>query len=239
MMNLRDCKLVTLFLLGVGSFLFGLAALPLDRRLRGRRDSKLSTLLLCSAAGALLATSLLHILPTTRLVLAAQGERLGISFLSEIVICAGFLLIYFMEELMDVLLGVKLKTSLDLESNLSVLKPGRESGDQGDKKECCDESSECHSDMERSGEDEGDGNNSSSYNPKYEVKLSQSTNTMFPNYHSPDSIIVIQSTELKRKNSVRSPNRELSNQRKIESDQTEKKRRAASAFRDILVGEFH
>ena len=238
-MNLRDCKLVTLFLLGVGSFVCGLAALPLGRRLRGGGDSKLSTLLLCSTAGALLATSLLHILPTIRLVLAAQGERLGVSFLSEIVICAGFLLLYIMEELMDVFLGLKLKNSVALESGVSVLKPVRESGDQRDKKECCGESSDCQSDMERSGEDEEDGNNSSSYNPKYEVKLSQSTNTMFPNYHSPDSIIVIQSTELKRKNSVRSPKRELGNQKKIEADQTERRRRAASSFRDILVGEFH
>ena len=53
-------------------------------------------------------------------------------------------------------------------------------------------------------EEEADGNTNSSFNPKYSVTLSQSTNTMFPNYHSPDSIIVLQSTELKRNGSVRS-----------------------------------
>ena len=47
------------------------------------------------------------------------------------------------------------------------------------------------------------------YNPKYEVKLSQSTNTMFPNYEAPDSIISVAETpaengQKKRRHSINS-----------------------------------
>ena len=55
----------------------------------------------------------------------------------------------------------------------------------------------------------------SQFNPKYSVTLSESASTMFPNYHAPDSLVMIEaqlgpgegklkSSELKRKSSVKS-----------------------------------
>ena len=58
--------------------------------------------------------------------------------------------------------------------------------------------------------------NRSQFNPKYSVTLSESASDMFPNYQAPDSLVMIEaqlgpgggklksSTELKRKNSVKS-----------------------------------
>ena len=221
-MNLRDSKIVTLFLLGAGSFLFGLVTLPLRSRVMRKAGGVSSSLLLCPGAGALLAMSLLHVLPHTRQVLAPTGEQLGISFLPELVICSGFFLLYILEELADLLLGLRPRATESV----------RDTGD-------CGEASHCHNDIQRQteGEDEEDGNNASSYNPKYEVKLSQSTNTMFPNYHSPDSILVIQSTELKRNNSVRSPKKtKLNIEKKAEPIEIERKTRSPSAIRDLLLG---
>ena len=48
------------------------------------------------------------------------------------------------------------------------------------------QSSSCHSDMEMAGEEREAGKG---YNPKYEVQLSMTTSDMFPNYHSPESIV--------------------------------------------------
>ena len=58
--------------------------------------------------------------------------------------------------------------------------------------------------------------NRSQFNPKYSVTLSESASDMFPNYQAPNSLVMIEaqlgpgggklksSTELKRKNSVKS-----------------------------------
>lgn len=76
------------------------------------------------------------------------------------------------------------------------------------------------------------------YNPKYEVKLSESTNTMFPNYQAPDSIIVIQqqqqqannaNTDLKRRNSVRSVNN------KHDKPDGEENKKKSGALRDFFT----
>ena len=78
---------------------------------------------------------------------------------------------------------------------------------------CCDDNEQCHNDLEINENTNSDEVYVDSiYNPKYEVKLSQSTNAMFPNYQSPDSLIVIETQaqtqqqlqQLKRKNSVKS-----------------------------------
>ena len=228
-MDLRDSKLITLFLLGAGSLLFGLVTLPLRSRMMiGKKNSLTRSLLLCGGAGALLATSLLHILPHSRTVLAPPADKLGISFLPELVICSGFFLLYILEELMNLLLGLSTRSSETLERKLSVRRSVRETGDR------CEEADHCHSDIQQTGEDEEDGNNASSYNPKYEVKLSQSTNKMFPNYHSPDSIIVIQSQELNRKDSVRASKKTRLNL-KPESEKDEE--RSPGTVRDFLIGE--
>ena len=236
-MNLRDCKILTLALLAPGSFLAGLATLPLGRRLfGGRRESSLtsSLLLLCCGAGALLATSVLHVLPHTRLVLDRPGQQLGITFLPELLISSGFFLIYILEEVVELVAGLAGgRATQPLERSVSVRRSARLAG-----AECCQDN-----DMQRreegeegeEGEDETDGNTNSSFNPKYSVKLSQSTNTMFPNYHSPDSIIVLQSTELKRKSSVRSQK----TPKLTSPDQTEpagERVRSPGGLRDLLLG---
>ena len=224
-MDLRDSKLITLFLLGAGSLLFGLVTLPLRSRMMiGKKNSLTRSLLLCGGAGALLATSLLHILPHSRTVLA---DKLGISFLPELVICSGFFLLYILEELVNLLLGLSTRSGETLERSLSVRRSVRETGDR------CEEAEHCHSDIQQTGEDEEDGNNASSYNPKYEVKLSQSTNKMFPNYHSPDSIIVIQSQELNRKDSVRASKKTRLN---IKPESEREEERSPGTVRDFLIG---
>ena len=247
-MNLRDCKILTLALLAPGSFLAGLATLPLGRRLFGgrrERESSLtsSLLLLCCGAGALLATSVLHVLPHTRLVLDRPGQQLGITFLPELLISSGFFLIYILEEVVELVAGLAGgRATQPLERSVSVRRSARlASTVTVAGAECCQDN-----DMQRreegeeglegeGGEDETDGNTNSSFNPKYSVKLSQSTNTMFPNYHSPDSIIVLQSTELKRKSSVRSQK----TPKLTSPDQTEpasERVRSPGTLRDLLLG---
>ena len=115
------------------------------------------TLLCCLLSGGLLATSLLQILPDMKQGLVEAQETLGIHCLAELVVCAGFFLGYVMEE-------VILMTT----------------GSEHD--ECAGVKQE-QSDMEMS---EPDYSNTK-YNPKYEVRLSMSTNDMFPTYHSPES----------------------------------------------------
>lgn len=209
-MDLRDSKIVTLALLGVGSFLVGLVTLPLGRKVvGGRRETLTTSLLLSCTSGLLLATSVLHVLPHTRLVLATPGQTLRISFLPEIIISSGFFLIYILEEVVELVAGaVGERKTQPLERSVSVRRSARGGSSSVAGVDCCqDTDMQRQTQQEEEGveeEEEADGNTNSSFNPKYSVTLSQSTNTMFPNYHSPDSIIVLQSTELKRNGSVRS-----------------------------------
>ena len=69
-----------------------------------------------------------HLLPEISHNLESSGERLGLEFLPELVVCAGFFLIYLVEELAELVLGEEEKT---------VRRRGGEAG------ECC------HSDLER------------------------------------------------------------------------------------------
>ena len=119
------------------------------------------------SCGVLLATSMLHILPDVRLGLNKSQEYLGMSWLAELVVCAGFLFAYIVEEMLHLKMPVKCDTEL-----LPV--PGVKCGD----------GKEYHSDMEMS---ETDSSNTK-YNPKYEVRLSITTNEMFPTYHSPEDV---------------------------------------------------
>ena len=80
-------------------------------------------------------------------------------------------------------------------------KEGEEEGSKT-RPSCSAENGETHhSDMEMvaGGFMEQNGENPS-YNPKYSVRLSSSTTTMFPNYHSPEStVVVVKGKESERK----------------------------------------
>ena len=133
-----------------------------------KKIQKITTsLLLCMSAGVLLATSMLNILPGIRKRMEEVQESLGISWLAELVVCAGFFLAYIIDETAHI--ATRLTHHRDNLPTAIVQ---------------CNTDKQCHSDMEMS---ETDSSNTK-YNPKYEVKFSMSTSAMFPNYHSPDSI---------------------------------------------------
>ena len=94
----------------------------------GTRHTFLTSFLLCFGGGVLLATSLIHLLPEISHNLESSAERLELEFLPELVLCAGFFLIYLVEELAELVLG---------EEEKAVRRRGGEAG------ECC------HSDLER------------------------------------------------------------------------------------------
>ena len=113
-------------------------------------------------------------------------DALGINWLAELVVCAGFFLVYLVEEVVHVVLHSTPHRE-QLHRTLSL----RKTAEQGDSscntvQECCEKDGDCHNDLEMT---ESSGN-SAKYNPKYEVRLSISTSDMFPNYHSPDSLVV-------------------------------------------------
>ena len=93
----------------------------------GSRHTFLTSFLLCFGGGVLLATSLIHLLPEISHNLESSAERLELEFLPELVLCAGFFLIYLVEELAELLVGGEERFER------------RESGGT----ECC------HSDLER------------------------------------------------------------------------------------------
>ena len=94
----------------------------------GTRHTFLTSFLLCFGGGVLLATTMIHLLPEISHDLTDSAERLELEFLPELVVCAGFFLIYLVEELAELVLGGHEK---------SVVRESRDGG------ECC------HSDLER------------------------------------------------------------------------------------------
>nr|XP_019544798.2 zinc transporter ZIP2-like [Aedes albopictus] len=85
--NDEGTKLLAIFVLGVGSLVCGL--IPVYWTKQHSRPT-LITLLLCFGAGVLLATALVHMLPEVRLLLPKYAE---------VIFCAGYFLIYAVEEL--------------------------------------------------------------------------------------------------------------------------------------------
>jgi len=153
---------VSIVVLIIGTSIVGLSTLSLRRLLcknpsdQGRKGVVCSTLLFCVSAGALLATTFLHILPATR-----QGVQ-GVAsndWLAELVLCAGFFLGYVLEEVIHM---------------ANEKEPISDEATKDNQKQ---------SDMEMN---ETDSTNPK-YNPKYEVRLSMSTNDMFPTYHTPEA----------------------------------------------------
>jgi len=97
-------KLVTSLILGIVCLAIGLIAFGLRRALGlsvvqpKRKQIVFTSLLLCFGAGVLLCTALLHIMPEVREGLEAHSKSLGVNWLPDLVFCAGFFLIYLVEE---------------------------------------------------------------------------------------------------------------------------------------------
>lgn len=98
-MELLTVKIIALTLLGVFSLFFGLLPLRLRKALaKGtKRRERIVSCLLCFGGGVLLATVFTHMLPETREGFAKAAPEATYP-LAEVVICAGFFLIYFVEE---------------------------------------------------------------------------------------------------------------------------------------------
>lgn len=127
--DLIVAKVVTMCVLGIGSFVVGMLPTCLKRliKLQSQEQHKNLTLslMLCFGGGVLLYTTFLHLLPEVR----ESFERLesenkiplvgyGIST-SELIFCLGFFLVYFIEELVHACLDRKTKDDVLLRS-LSV-----------------------------------------------------------------------------------------------------------------------
>lgn len=124
-------KLVTMVLFGGLSLLVGLATYQFRKLLKLSKADKgskrwqevASSMLLCFGGGVLLATALLHILPEVREGLEEEERRLGLNCLAELVLCAGFFLVYLLEELVHFLLRFVLHSSA-LHQSVAVRRPG-------------------------------------------------------------------------------------------------------------------
>ena len=102
--------------------------------------------MLCFGAGVLLATAMLHILPEIREGMEEAQKSLGVSWLAEVIFCAGFFLVYLVEEIVHLTLH-RTPHREQIHSTLSL----REPADKTDSacktvEECCE--SGCNNDME-------------------------------------------------------------------------------------------
>ena len=113
-----------------------------------RSQTFINSIMLCFGAGVSLATAMLHILPEIREGMEVTQESLGISWLAEVILCAGFLLVYLVEEIVHLTLH-RTPHREQFHSTLSL----REPADKTDSacntvevEECCE--SGCSNDME-------------------------------------------------------------------------------------------
>nr|XP_045620593.1 zinc transporter ZIP3-like isoform X2 [Procambarus clarkii] len=104
-MELLTTKIIALTLMGALSLVFGLLPLRLRKCLAqgSRRRERTVSCLLCFGGGVLLATVFTHMLPETRESFSKAFQKKLLSAgahypLAELVTCAGFFLIYFVEE---------------------------------------------------------------------------------------------------------------------------------------------
>jgi len=129
--DLITTKIITMVLLGIISVIIGIIPLKLSRLIGNRENKKTETLvtsmLLCFGGGVLLATSMVHILPEVREGLEGYGEGISVS-LPELVVCLGFFLVYFVEELVHLLLHKK--NNQQLERSFSIRKKSCGSHDE-------------------------------------------------------------------------------------------------------------
>jgi zinc transporter ZupT len=108
----------------------------------------INSIMLCFGAGVILATAMLHILPECREGLEEAQKSLGITWLTEAIFCAGFFLVYLVEEIVHLTLH-RTRHREQIHSTLSL----REPADKTDSacnivevEECCE--SGCSNDME-------------------------------------------------------------------------------------------
>lgn len=96
-MNATEAKIVSMVTLGIGSLIAGMLPAWFSERARQRHPLLLSCLL-CLGAGVLLATSLVHMLPEARADLPNY---------SELALCAGFFLVYLVDEIVHFFYGTE------------------------------------------------------------------------------------------------------------------------------------
>lgn len=87
--NAVQAKLVSMVLIGAGSFVVGVAPACFVTRAQHLQQKLLLSCALCFGAGVLLATAMLHLLPEVREDLPDYAE---------LVFCCGFLALYLVEE---------------------------------------------------------------------------------------------------------------------------------------------
>ncbi|XP_059614504.1 zinc transporter ZIP3 [Phlebotomus argentipes] len=109
-MSQDHTKILAMFVLGAGSFFIGMVPAWLSRR-QQRNYPLLISVLLCFGAGILLATSLVHMLPEVREKLPQYAE---------IILCAGFFIVYVVDELVHFFCGEAIQHThhpVDVESS--------------------------------------------------------------------------------------------------------------------------
>nr|NP_001299214.1 zinc transporter ZIP2 [Papilio xuthus]BAM20083.1 zinc/iron transporter [Papilio xuthus] len=94
-MEVSTAKAISMVALGVGSFITGMIPACFTEGARRRHPLFISTLL-CFGAGVLLSTSLVHMLPEAREKLPKY---------SELMLCIGFFIVYFVDEMVHLFYG--------------------------------------------------------------------------------------------------------------------------------------
>jgi len=101
-MDVTTVKIITMALLGIGGLIFGFLPMKIGKYLSPDDDKiwkrTFTSVLLCFGGGVIFATSFIHILPELRENLEeSEIDFMGVP-MAEILVCAGFFLIYFIEE---------------------------------------------------------------------------------------------------------------------------------------------
>ena len=116
----------------------------------GKTQRLITSILLCFGAGVLLSTCMLHILPEVEEGLAEAQAKLDIEWLGELVVCAGFFLVYLVEELAHMMLH-RTPHKEHLHKTFSLRKPkGKSNSECNPSQEDMDEKDDHdhHNDME-------------------------------------------------------------------------------------------
>lgn len=111
-------KILAMVSLGLGSFIFGMLPAAISERNR-RRFPFCTSLMLCFGAGILLATALVHMLPDVRKTMPDNAE---------VFFCAGFFLVYFIDEFIHYFFGEAIQHS---HSQTSTNETSRNAHQQG------------------------------------------------------------------------------------------------------------
>jgi len=119
--NSDHAKLLAMFVLGLGSFLIGILPAWISER-NHRRFPLTISLLLCFGAGVLLATSLVHMLPEVSFFfvffflfnynfnIILKVHEIMPKY-AEIVFCAGFFIVYLVDEIVHYFCGEAIEHS--------------------------------------------------------------------------------------------------------------------------------